>query len=432
VTPPTHVRKATNAFVVSALITLGLFSPAVAKDQQFAQGWQPIALPVIVPSTNKPAAALQVVSASVTGGQTQRGNRLWLIGGATAPAPPARRPALWASRDLVTFTPVPLTPLPGYGEIAEVFGVAALDEAGVRLGAVAQAFGGAHGNPRTASWVGGLESLAEVRTDFELYNGPRQIAVRSITTAPSGYVIFGSRVNQNGRLGAAAWTSKDGTAFDLHDNDPALSSGPNEQTQGLALIGTQERWTIDPAGREISLVAVGERLWWDPANSADTIDTDGIVWVSTDGTRWQRWSPPGFRLGGKGEQRLQQVYLDAAGLVLAGTETVNGRAAVTVWSAKGKRRIAVFGSTDDPLSGVTSLQRVGGTWYVAARVGGVLKLAASRDLTVWTGISLPVGLPWGGRAKLLVIPAGRGPLLIGASGLNGGGLWTTVQSEPNR
>ena len=376
--------------------------------------------------------AVQVVSATKVSVPTGASSSAisgssWLLGGATDPAPPQRSPAAWISTDLddpAGFTAIAMYPLPGYGEIAEMFGIAgrATTEGLSDIAAIGQAFGGAHGNPRTASWDGSSAGMSEVRTNFELYNGVRQISVRSITELNGTYVIFGSRVNQNGRLGAASWTSAEGDQFVLHDNDPALSSASNEQVQGLALtVGARVEGST---GSRRVFIAAGERLWWDPANSADTIGTDAAVWRSDDGLAWQRWTPPGFVLGGPGEQRITSVGEAEGQFVAAGTESVDGSVRAVFWSAAGKRRIPVFGSTDDPLSAVTSIARVGSWWIVGARMGGALKLAASRDGRSWTRLSMPsTGVPTGGRAKVVVIPDTGESVLVGFSGLDGGGLW---------
>jgi hypothetical protein len=414
-------------FVATAVAAFLASNPvhAASKTQpQLRYKWNKVAL--------QPASLVtQIVSAARVDSPE---GPLWLLAGATAPAPPTRRPAVWSSNDLSNFTPVELAPLPGYGEIAEVFGISgqsarqstgqagepARNSAG-RVAAIAQAFGGAHGNARTASWVGTHQALSEVRANFELYNGIRQIAVRSIAAGDAGFVIFGSRVNQNGALGAASWTSSDGDEFVLHDNDEALSSGFGEQVQGLDLVA-------DGAG---GFVAVGERLWWkDPGGERDVvIDTDAMVWRSGDGVKWRRDRPAGFILGGPGGQRLHQVLVFDGEVVAAGTETSTktGLAKFVVWSSAGKGVVSPFPPTSDALSTVTGFERVGDQWFLAARVSGQLLLAASSDLRIWKNVSLPFFLPSGGRAKLIVIPGtSDNPLLLGASGLNGGGLFSGV------
>lgn len=383
----------------------------------------------------EPAGPLTQIVSAVRIAARPGGSPVWILGGATAAAPPERAPAVWVAEGLNTssnagFERVPMAPLPGYGEIAEIFGVAGHDSATSArsassadfadagdIAAIGQAFGGAHGNPRTASWDGSAAGLTEVRANFELYNGPRQIAVRGITYADGRYVIIGSRVNRNGRLGAAAWTSADGAEFVLHDDEPALSSAPNEQVQGLAI--TRGSDNSSPV-----FIAGGERLWWDPANSADTIGTDAVLWRSADGVSWARWSPKGFVLGGPGEQRITAVHVSGGQFVAAGTDSVNGAVRAVFWSSAGKRAIKPFGVNDDPLSAVTSVVRVGDWWVVGARMAGVLKLAASRDGRVWRSIPLPLqDVPTGGRARIVVLPDTGRAVLIGLSGLDGGGLW---------
>jgi hypothetical protein len=406
-----------------------MFTDARAASQPGS--WQQLSL---VPGS----VTTQVVSVAQI--KTVDGSTSWVIGGATAAAPPERQPAVWLTSDLKSFTAVTMKPNEGYGQIAEMFGVASTgmtDDNGADdnadIAAIGQAFGGAHGNPRTASWDGNATALSEVRTNFELYNGPRQIAVKAITVlntaATKGYVIFGSRVNQNGRLGAASWFSPDGSDFVLVDNDPQLSSAPNEQVQALDVI----------TGPQGEAIGAGERLWWDPANSADTIDTDAMLWRSDDGKSWQRWNPPGFNLGGPGEQRIQKIAVHNNEVAAAGTETRNGLTKVVFWEPGGKKtEITALGSSDDPLSTVTTLARVGARWFVGARIGGVLRLAAFTDASgntenrkntknrknTWTKVDLPKSLPSGGRARLIVFSDTGSLLVAGAAGLNGGGLWS--------
>jgi hypothetical protein len=410
---------------VSALI-LGVLASGVAPIQAKPNTlrWERIALDPVSDSTQV-VAATRIESAG--------SSPSWILGGATAARPPERKPAAWISTDLKSFVPISMSPNQGYGEIAEVFGIAGRGPDGGDLAAIAQAFGGAHGNPRTASWDGSASGgLSEIRTNFELYNGVRQISVKSIATNSNTYAIFGSRVSQNGRLGAASWTSPDGSEFTLFDNDEALSSAPNEQILGADIA-------VDPNG---IFVAAGERLWWDPTNSAETIDTDAIIWRSANGQSWERWTPSGYTLGGKGEQRIQKIMFANGQLVAAGTETIGGKAWVTIWSPSGKHRVRELGSSDDPLSSVTSIAPCGGSWCVGVRMSGRLRLLMTASASSaagaagtpsserqWRQVRLPSGLPSGGRAKIVVIAtpsAERNELLVGTSGLESGGLWRAL------
>ena len=124
---------------------------------------------------------------------------VWWAAGSFVDAGGEHRPGLWSSTDSVTWSRVPTLPITPYGLVSELYSVAASANGLVALG---MATGGAHGNPRTVSWLLGVDrTLHEVAAGFELYNGVRQISVRSIVAGPHGWVIFGSRNNRNDALG---------------------------------------------------------------------------------------------------------------------------------------------------------------------------------------------------------------------------------------
>jgi hypothetical protein len=264
--------------------------------------------------------------------------------------------------------------------------------------------------------------LTEVPASFELYNGPRQINVRTIVTnsgSANGFVVFGSRVNRNGASGATSWTSADGGDFTIFDNDPALSSGPNEFNLGL-----------DIANDGRGYLAVGERMRVVPG----AVDVDAIAWRSDDGVTWSRWLPTGLNLGGKHDQRAQRVAVHTAAgkIVLAGTETDAKLSKFVVWSrhsANGSwhRQVipsSVIAASADPLSTVSCLHVAPRLTIVCARSGDKLVAASSNDGRTWQRVVLPAGLPTGQRATLTIAEA-DGVRLIGATGPTGGGLWTS-------
>ena len=219
----------------------------------------------------------------------------WWVGGLFDTADGSARPGLWRSVGGTAWERIATAAVTGYGEVSDLYSIAATAQGVVAIGS---ATGGAHGNPRTVSWKLTSDNvLREVPASFELYNGIRQIGVRSIVRGPNEWVIFGSRVNRNESLGATSWSSVTGDDFIIHDNDPVLSGGPGKQRQGLdiALAGTQ-------------LVAVGEELTTRPGH----FDTDGAVWVASDGATWSTWKPSGLNLGGCGDQRAQRIAVLAA------------------------------------------------------------------------------------------------------------------------
>lgn len=337
----------------------------------------------------------------------------WWAAGSFVDAQGEHRPGLWFSADLRTWERLPTVAVTGYGEVSELYSVAASDRGVVAIG---MATGGAHGNPRTVSWVLGPDRvLHEVRAEFELYNGIRQMSVRSISAAPGGWVIIGSRTNRNDRVGATAWTSPTGDPFTIRDDDVALSSGPKEQVLGLDV-------TLDGD----QLLAVGEWLRLDRG-----ADTDGIVWRSSDGITWSRWAPPGLQLGGTDAQRLQRVAVDGRHVVIGGSE-VGVRSRFVVWTTTDRlhwRRTVVnaLGTSDDALDAVTSVAVLPGRTVVGARRAGALVAAVSEDDRLWRALRMPSGLPVDARAVVAVAGDHRNIVVgavgrVGASG-RGGGLW---------
>ena len=130
---------------------------------------------------------------------------MWWAAGSVIDDTGEHRPSLWQSVDARTWKRVPTEASTGYGTVSILYALAASPRGVVALGS---ATGGAHGNPRTVSWLLGADgTLREVAAPFELYNGLRQLTVRNIIDTPTAWVIFGSRVVRNGTLGAASWTS---------------------------------------------------------------------------------------------------------------------------------------------------------------------------------------------------------------------------------
>jgi hypothetical protein len=343
----------------------------------------------------------------------------WWVAGSFRDVSGEHRPGLWKSADGTGWTRIDTVAATPYGEVSELYAVAA-DSHG--LAAIGMATGGAHGNPRTVSWVLQADGkLHEVAANFELYNGVRQIGVRSISGGPAGFVIFGTRNNRNDRIGATSWTSPAGDDFTIRDDDVALSSGPGEFVQGL---------DVTSAGGEY--VAVGERLLID----GSSINTDGIVWKSLDGVTWQRFSPTGLLLGGPGDQRVQRAAVDGTRVVLAGIQTRGSTVRFLSWSTQdGKRwkRTTLLGlkQSENALSNVTGLWNKAGRIVVSARVGSTLRAVESVDGSRWKPLALPTDLPDSDRARLVVATQGI-QVLVGASVFGvtqpeGGGLWMKLR-----
>ena len=107
----------------------------------------------------------------------------WWAAGSFVDAAGEHRPGLWSSSDAIDWRQIATVAITPYGEISELYSVAATTDGVVALG---MATGGAHGNPRTVSWVLADDGrLHEVAAAFELYNGPRQISVRTVVAGPA-------------------------------------------------------------------------------------------------------------------------------------------------------------------------------------------------------------------------------------------------------
>jgi hypothetical protein len=333
------------------------------------------------------------------------------------------RPALWKTIDGVTFEPIPIDARPGYGTECEIFSVASIGE---QVAAVCQAFGGAHGNARTSAFarVGLSAPLTEIAASFELYNGVRQISVRSVVTTGNGFAIFGSRVNQNGQLGATSWTTSvsqwsepAGPEFVIHDADVALSSNGKEQVQGLGIAS-------DGSG---GVIGVGERLWWRPNAvdpSTNDTDTDAMLWRSANAETWERWSGSGLKLDGRLAQRMQTLRVVDGVLVAAGTQVNANQVELVVWTPSGRRVVPSVGATDDVLSAPTDILGTGQRVFIGARIGTNARLVESNDNgRTFFRREFPAGTPVGTRSRVTLADLDANRLLVSASSEAGGSLF---------
>ena len=340
---------------------------------------------------------------------------MWWAAGSVIDETGEHRPSLWQSVDARIWKRVPTEASTGYGTVSILYALAASARGVVALGS---ATGGAHGNPRTVSWLLGSDgTLREIRAAFELYNGPRQLTVRNVIDTPTAWVIFGSRVVRNGTLGAALWTSASGDDFTLHDDDNALASGLREQVSGY-----------DVAFDGRNLVAVGERIDLSPGAGAET---DGIRWTSPDGLAWQRTPVAGLDFAGIGAQRPLRITIAGARQLIAGTE-IRGRATrVLAWSSTNARSwtrkvVSVLKAGTADSDTVVGAAIVGSSFVVTARLDEHLVAASSDDGRVWTRLALPSDMPIGPRA-VATIAGDENIVVAGAADIQGqgnvGGLW---------
>lgn len=188
-------------------------------------------------------------------GATWCGGR-WVVVGATADPRGRTRPAVWASADGKRWATLRLDPGDDYYAARAILG--SVGCAHGRLAVLGAKSGGAHGNPRTATWRQLNDgSLAAGPARFELYGGPSAVAVSRLVGGPRGYLIAGTRAS-----GAAVWTSPTGSPFRLHEGTRGLASTSRVRTQALDAAWLRGEWTvigdsIDRTGRLIATAWTG-------------------------------------------------------------------------------------------------------------------------------------------------------------------------------
>ncbi len=319
----------------------------------------------------------------------------WYAVGATTAG--GNHPALWFSADGRSFRALRVRPISVYGPQNVLYSVACDSSHVVAVGA---AIGGAHGNPRTSTWVAPLgpdATLTEVNASFETYGGPDAVGVGPVSAGPRGFLIVGGRVDANGLAGAAVWQSPNGESFRLVDDDPALESGTagNTEVHG-AYVG--------PDG----FVAVG---------GIGTTSRDPAVWTSPDGLSWHRVVVP----PSPADDVMEKVIATSDGLLAIGAVGSafgiwTAPASGTSWSIRGR-----FGEHPP----ATSLPRVidlasagGDGWYAAIYTGSGYQLWSGTGATV-RQVALPSDA--GDVAGVATDPA-TGTVLIAAAS---GGLFQT-------
>jgi hypothetical protein len=359
-----------------------------------APAWHEVTLPVA--GTGRPEVA---AVAACPGHQYAAGAYRTPDGGTT--------PALWASADGRAWQPVPTRPVSAYGPMHLLFSVACRGDTVVAVGSAA---GGAHGNPRTATWVAsGTRPLTEVPNPFELYGGPNAIGVGRLTAGPAGWLLSGARLNANGQPGAAVWAASDGRTFQLVDADPELESDARGQTSGVDVLAGPDGFTL-----------VGSVF---PLNGQHAARAP-LAWTSRDGVHWHRVAVPA-----PGEDaELQRAVPDGDGLLVLG---VRG-AGFGVWHASadggdpaGWHALTRFGDFHGTgLPGVTGLATLAGTAYAVVADGERYQLWAARDRAEWGQVVLPVQ-PTVGEGHQVALAGAADALLLAVEDGAATRLWTS-------
>jgi hypothetical protein len=338
---------------------------------------------VLAACTSEPSPDWRKVTLPVPAGSTPAlgdlvrcGDRLYAVGAVRTGA--TRRPAAWTSTDGTAWSAVPVEPASVYGPTSLLYAAGCR---GDDLAALGSAIGGAHGNPRTGTWILTQNVLKENLAEFELFGGPRALSVNRIAGGASGWLVIGNRTD-----GAAAWPSADGRTFTLTQVD-------GDGTQAFDVAATSDGWVAVGARRD------GSRLL--PA-----------VWRSVDGRSWRVQDSPVAR------GVLQRVDGDVA----AGTSDDG----FVLWFRQDDR-VEEFGSVADDAPGVPAVRSLavdGENILVAASDGARLRLWTPDG----TEMDSPVELAANGTNRLAVALR-RGTAILATDDGTNGTVWIAPLSS---
>ena len=282
--------------------------------------------------------------------------------------------------------------------------------------------------------------------------------LNSITAYGDGLVVVGTEHSETD-IDAGVWWSDDGLNWVRAPHDETIFGGDGNQFMvsvasiagGLVAVGESfnpsegsdaavwisadgTEWDrVAPQGSVfddsimIDVTAFGDLLVAVGVTFSDR-DGDAGVWTSTDGTNWTRITQDPTIFGGDGDQMMTSVASSHGLLVAVGFDQV-GRGDAAVWTSTDAltwTRIphdeSVFGGGEDGGAEMTSVE-IYGHGFVA---GGLQQSAGDMDAVVWTS---PDGLAWeriitdpeifGGRDAQKIIALAVGGKTVVAVGLVG-------------
>ncbi|MEU4567350.1 hypothetical protein [Micromonospora sp. NPDC023956] len=383
-----HRRAVALLALVTVLLSGCGRSPGRDADptvRPLTLSWEPLTLP----APPGPPGRLLVRDAVACAGR-------WYVVGAVADAAGDTRPAAWSSMDGVTWAAMRLLPTSHYGRQHVLYSVACRDG---RIALVGSKNGGAHGNPRTATWRQSPDgALTEVTAPFELFGGPRAVNVARIVAGPPGWLIAGSR-----RDGAAVWSSADADRFALREGAAGLAGDGRGRTAAHdAVAGPSAGWFV--AG---SLLPTGGTALLP------------VAWTSGDGVTWRRWMLPAPAGGGQ----AQRVARLGSTVVVVGSRG-DGFGAWR-WDGADWRAAGAFGAAEGPgVAWVDGLAVVGEQMIAVAGDGGGHGMWISPDAGgSWRPVGMPVPVPDGGDSAVAVAGAGDRLVLVADDGASSR-LWS--------
>jgi serine/threonine protein kinase len=211
--------------------------------------------------------------------------------------------AIWTSKDGSRWIPLTLDSLGGFGD-QQILGATTFAEQFVAVGSSTSE----SGDLDAAVWVRSGGTWTKV-TDGSL-SGPGDQQIHAIVAGRTGLVAVGFDTS-SGDLDAAVWTSTDGASWDRVPSTDNALDGPGDQTMS----------TVTP---------VGEVLAAGGSSSADGSGPDGAIWLSADGSHWER--APGVE--GIGRQRISCLVPVSDRLLAAGSQERAKDEQAAVWLAR--------------------------------------------------------------------------------------------------
>ena len=221
----------------------------------------------------------------------------------------SRRAVVWTSSDGLSWSRVEASAeLEGKDDYAEMRAVTSGGSGLVAVGMV-----GAAEDPDAAVWTS-PDGRSWTRVDDSNLGGPLRQEMDAVTAGGPGFVAVGREFDLDARAGdAAVWTSTDGAAWTRVVSD------------ALRLDGDQRMYGVTAGGP--GLVAVGLDWWVE-------IPPDAAVWVSADGSTWEK-VPHSDVFAGPSDQQMLAVTTGGPGVVAVGLSVhVPGEGSeATVWTS---------------------------------------------------------------------------------------------------
>jgi hypothetical protein len=386
------IRRSRVAVLLAAVLltTGGCSSSDPAPPRTLHPRWREATLPF---PPGKPGR-IAVRDATTCG-------RTWYVVGAILGDAGASRPAAWTSTDGRSWRSVATAATDYYARRAILYSVACRDGEAVVIGAKS---GGAHGNPRTATWQLGRDGvLHDVAAPFVLYGGAAAVSVDRVAAGPDGWLIAGNR-----RSGGAVWWSAATAGFRLVDDDPELSSDAELRTTAVDPVGDSAGWTV--VGR---------------AEAPGRTTPVPLAWVSPDGRRWTRQQVPSDSAGFADLERVARDDDDLLAVGIRGDRFGSWRRTGGRW-----RATESFGALDPDGTGarfVSGLAIASGVALATACDGGAFRLWRATDGS-WRPVATPVR-PKSTADDLMTVTSDADTVLLLADDGRSGRVWWAEPSS---